>query len=104
MDRSQQDADQRVQQVERLRRSKQDWELIALQVQLLYPDYAAHIRDNTYAAIMNFHKHGATQRVMDVLKIWGTCEASTFVSATRGALIKMKRETQAENYKRKRIK
>lgn len=104
MDISQQGADQRQQQVTRLRRTKAEWELVALQCQLLYPDYAAFVRDSLWQNLLNFHNHAATQRVMDVLKVWGTCEASTFVSAVRGALIKMKREARAAHRANQREK
>lgn len=90
MDIGEQGAHQRQQQV---RRTREDWELIAVKVQLLNPEWAAFVRDHhRFDRGAEWHRIDPT--LMDKLNITGTCQPSTFVSSVAKALRTMAREAR----------
>lgn len=97
MDRSQQDANQRVQQV---KRTAGDWELLALKLQLLDPGIAKHIRD-TYTW-KQWEAYVPTAKVyMTALGVWGTCAPSTFMGSMTAALRRLDRKARQEGWRRR---
>lgn len=98
MDSQEQSVDQRKQPLNGIRRSLEEWELIACKVQLLFPDYAAYLRDNVggWHARRVFAAHGNTLSIMRTLQIRGTCAPITFVEGTLNALRRMAREARVK--------
>lgn len=90
MDQQEQGVDQRKQLI---RRTPEEWELLACKAQLLRSDYTTWIRDN-----FSWKQHGKDAAVrgytvwmMEQLEITGTCQPSTFVSSIARALRRMHR-------------
>jgi phosphodiesterase/alkaline phosphatase D-like protein len=97
MDRQKSGVDQREQLLaKRVRRTKTEWEEIALKVMLLHSEWAAWIRDN-----YRWREHGNNTalrlRMLEIMKELGvheTCSVGTFIHAIAKSLRTLRREAR----------
>jgi hypothetical protein len=94
MDIQESGADQREQPVKPVRRSEADWDILALKLKLLDPDYAVFIRDQLvgWRAVKAFSIHYVTTKLFAELGILGTCIPITALTALRRRLWVHKKE------------